>query len=584
MAARPRCTRSSINTFAVAFALLWLVVFSGCTDRPSPAANPTPNQAAAIPERSDLPPKGPVLPDLRGVSFVDVAAERGLGYSWPEQPRPMRAVEAFGSGCAAFDCDNDGWLDVLLVGDPHPALFHNIGGARFEEVATDSGLATVEGDWTGCAIADYNGDGFLDVLLTGYHQLALYKNIDGLRFQPATEEAGLDAANHGHWGASAGFMDLDGDGWLDLVILNYVVFGPDSQQYCEYKPGVRSGCAPKTYPPERGEIWRNTGQGRFELVPETAGMDQTNGVGLVLAFIDLDGDERMDFYIGNDGVPADFLHNLGGMKFENVAMVCGLAVDATTSSISSMGADWADFDRDGLLDITMSNFQWKCFVVFRNSGGSFFTDVSARTNLAGATRGRLGFGTKWADFENDGWPDIFFVNGHVYDNARETDGPGAELRQPINLFRNELGKTFIDLAPALGDDVMRTMVGRGSATLDFDNDGRIDLLAVDYEGPVMLLQNRTQTKNHWLKLDLRGRQPNLFAYGAHLVGKAADRTWVAEVSPASSYLSSSDPRIHWGLGDVAKLDTLVIRWPSGTEQTLRDVATDQILRVNEQRP
>ncbi|TXT17096.1 MAG: ASPIC and UnbV [Planctomycetota bacterium] len=224
----------------------------------------------------------------KGIAFADVAQERGLKYVWPQQPRPMTALDAFGAGCAAFDADNDGWQDVLLIGDPTPALFRNLGDGRFEDLTAASGLKAVSGHWTGCAIGDFDGDGLLDVLLTGYHQLALFKNLGQLRFQEVTATAGLDLRNQGYWGASAGFMDLDGDQWLDLVILNYVVYGPDSKKYCEYAPGVRSGCAPRSYPPEQGQIWRNNGSGRFELVPTEQGMQQTHGVGLVLAFSDLD--------------------------------------------------------------------------------------------------------------------------------------------------------------------------------------------------------------------------------------------------------------------------------------------------------
>jgi hypothetical protein len=214
-------------------------------------------------------------------------------------------------------------------------------------------------------------------------------------------------------------------------------------------------------------------------------------------------------------------------------------------------------------------------------GDNSFMDASRSTGLKAATRNRLGFGAKWTDFENDGWPDIFIVNGHVYDNAAEANGAGAEFRQPMQLFRNERGRRFVDLVPALGPDVERSMLGRGSATADFDNDGRVDLLAVDFEGPVILLENRTPMSNHWLKLDLRGAAPNHFAYGARVVGKSGEQLWLADVSPASSYLSSSDPRVHWGLGDVTRLDTLTIRWPSGKEQILRGVDADQILRVDE---
>src|SRR5262249_25893771 len=188
--------------------------------------------------------------------------------------------------------------------------------------------------------------------------------------------------------------------------------GPDSKQYCEQINGQLSGCPPKSYPPERGEIWRNTGFGGFELVPESAGMDQTTGVVLVLAFIDLDQDGLFDFYIGNDGVSADFLKNRGGLRFDNIAQTAGLAVDFNSNTIASMGADWADFNRDGLLDLVVTNFQWFSFVLYQNTGDNYFLDSSAPTGIMQATRDRLGFGAKWIDFENDGWPDLSFVNGH----------------------------------------------------------------------------------------------------------------------------------------------------------------------------
>ncbi|MGE5194897.1 MAG: CRTAC1 family protein [Deltaproteobacteria bacterium] len=592
MACRLHERRTATSRSFIALFLPGVLVLWGCDDSDSlPRAATLDRPAVDRGRPADGPGDSPqrpkrdaAIPELRGVLFADAAAQRDLHYAWPQQRRPMRTPDAFGSGCAAFDADDDGWQDVLLVGAPRPALFRNVDGRRFENVTDRSGLSAVEGDWTGCAIGDFDGDGRLDILLTGIHRLALYRNLGALRFQLVTEEGGLDGTNRGHWGASAGFMDLDGDGWLDLVIVNYVVFGPDSRQYCEYPTGARAGCRPQVYPPEFGEIWRNTGRGGFEPVPGSAGMDQTNGVGLVLAFTDLEGDGRMDFYIGNDGSPADFLSNLGAMRFENIASRAGLAVDMNAAALAAMGADWADFNRDGLLDLVVTNFQWTSFVLFQNMGDNSFMDASQSTGLRGATRNRLGFGAKWVDFENDGWPDIFFVNGHVYDNAADADGLGAEFRQPAQLFRNEQGRRFVDLVPALGPDVQRTMLGRGSATADFDNDGRIDLLAVDFEGPVMLLENRTRTDNHWITLDLRGTAPNGFAYGARVVGKAGTQVWIADVSPASSYLSSSDPRVHWGLGEVIRLDQVVIHWPSGRELTLHDVPADQILRIDEARP
>jgi hypothetical protein len=517
------------------------------------------------------------------VLFVDVAWERGLIHTWPEQPRPMTALESFGAGCAAFDCNNDGWQDVLLVADPHVRLFQNGGQSRFIDVTANSGLTAVDGDWTGCAIGDFNGDGLLDVLLTGYRRLALFKNLGDMQFQDVTVDARLDPMNYENWGASAGFMDLDGDGLLDLVVLNYVVFGPDSPQYCEYAPGIKSGCAPSKYASEKGRIWRNKGAEGFELVPDEHGMGETHGTSLVLAFSDVNQDGLMDVYIGNDGLAADLLLNQGNMRFKNIGFRAGVALSSSARTISAMTADWGDFDRDGILDLIVTNWQGASAIIFRGQENGLFTDCSRQTGLAAMTKNRLGFGGKWIDFENDGWPDLFLVNGHVYDNCAQIQ-PGVEFRQPLQLLSNRNGRTFVDLVPVMGPDLQRTLVGRGSATADFDNDGRVDLLAVDFEGPPLLLENRTPHANHWLKLDLRGKPPNAFAYGARAVGKAGGRTWLAEVSPASSYLSSSDPRVHWGLGDVDRLESITIRWPNGRETRLEEIAADQILIIDMETP
>ena len=526
--------------------------------------------------------KDPHRIDLHGIDLRDVAKASGLDFVWPEQIRPMRTPEAFGCGCAAFDFDNDGWQDVLLVADPHCKLFRNLEGGGFVDVSESLGLHEVTAkNWIGCAVGDYDGDGWLDLLLTGFHRLALCHNDAGKKFTDVTNAAGLDPDNHNHWGSSAGFMDLDGDQWLDLVIINYVEFGPDSKQFCEGTGGVKTSCPPTHYPPEQGEIWRNTQGKRFEMVPPEQGMQSTAGVGLVLAFADLDDDRRMDFYIGNDGKRADLMHNQGEMRFANIAVEAGVAFDRQLAPLAAMGADWGDYDRDGKLDLTVSNFQGLSFVVFRQYDVSSFLDVSTSVGVAQATHHRLGFGLNWIDFDNDGWLDIAYVNGHVYENVAETGVAAGTYRQPLMLMRNVGGKKFEDLTLGLPPEVTRPMVGRGSATLDFDNDGKMDFLVVDYEGPVMLLHNRSQTKNHWIMFDLRGAGPNRFAYGAQIFAKSGEQVWKAQVSPSSSYLSTEDPRVHLGLGPVDRLDTVTIHWPSGTEQTLRDVAADQIHRIEE---
>ncbi|HVX13368.1 MAG TPA: CRTAC1 family protein [Pirellulales bacterium] len=525
----------------------------------------------------------PAPVDPAGIAFVDVARELGLTYELPQQPRPMRSPEAFGSGCALFDFDGDHWVDVLLVADPNPILYRNLSGKGFEDVTATMGLTLASADnWTGCTVGDYDGDGWLDLLLTGFHRLVLLRNADGKQFEEATGQVELDPLNHSHWGASAGFMDLDNDGDLDLVILNYVVFGPESKQYCELTPGVLSGCPPKEYEPEFGEVWRNNGSAGFELISaEQSGMDKTHGVGLVLAFTDYDDDNLMDFYIGNDGTAAEMMHNLGDMKFENVGTLSGLSVGRNYKPMAAMGVDWGDYNRDGQLDLTVTDFQKNCFALYRNEGRGFFVEASNMTGLSLSTCDRLGFGAKWIDMDNDRWPDICFANGHVYDNVSDIEGHGAQFRQPILLFRNLEGARFVDVVPVLDQSVARPLVGRGSAVGDFNKDGRSDLLVVDFEGPAMLLENRSTTPYHWLTLELRTPGPNKFAYGARVTGHAGGEIWVGQVAPASSYLSSSDLEVHWGLGKFDHLEKLTIRWPSGDEQTIENVAADQFLPITQ---
>lgn len=538
------------------------------------------------PARSAENTPGPAPhPLTNSIQFENVAATAGLHYTWPAQPRPMRNLEAFGSGCAFLDYDNDGWQDILLVARPCCRLFHNLKNGRFEDVTERSGLAKFQGYWTGCAVGDVDGDGRLDIVLTGYHCLALLHNDPKKGFLDATSAAGLDPHNHNLWGSSAGFMDLAGKGRMDLVILNYVIFGPREPQYCAPAPGVQTGCPPTSYRPEFAELWENVGSGRFRDVTASSGIKQTHGKALVVAFCDPDDRGRMGFYIGNDGTPAELMYNLGGMHFRNIGVEAGVAYGSLDHAIAAMGADWGDYDRDGRPDLIVTAFSDESFALFHNAGRATFDESNDATGLSLPTFKPLGFGAKWLDIDNDGWPDLAFTTGHVYDAISRTD-PQSTFRQPLMLFHNENGpnpngRVFSSLAPELGGEMMRPLLGRGLATGDFDNDGRIDFLAVDFEGAPVLMHNVSTTPNHWMTLDLRTTGPNRFAYGAQLRARAGQQIWIGQVSPASSYLSSSDPRIHWGLGTLRALDEVDIHWPDGRREILHHVPGDRLLTLTE---
>jgi hypothetical protein len=522
---------------------------------------------------------------VSAIRFEEIGASAGLTYRYPVQPRPTRNIESFGCGCAALDYDDDGWMDILLVTTPHPILYHNRGDGTFEDVTVRAGLDKRKGDWKGCAVGDYDGDGRLDILLTGFRCLALLRNVDGHRFADVTVQAGLDPANHHHWGSSAGFMDLDGSGRLALVLLNYVVFGPKEPQYCELRSGIRSGCPPARYRPEYPELWKNLGNGKFREVTAESGLKDrdgkwnVHGKALVVAFADYDNDGLMDFYIGNDGTMAELMHNEGNLHFKNVAVELGVALGVNGQAQASMGADWADYDRDGRLDLVNTAFADESYSLYKNNG-FYFDNVSTRVGIAGPTRKQLGFGVKFLDIDNDGFPDLIFANGHVYDTVARID-PASSFRQPTLLFHNREGKYFDNIGASAGEAFARPILGRGLATADFDNDGRVDVLVVDYEGAPLLLHNVSAPVGHWIAFRLRGLPPNRFAYGAKVTVHSGQAVWVGEVSPASSYLSSSSPDLHFGLGAIQRLDSVEVRWSDHKVERFSCDGVDRKIQIEE---
>jgi len=518
------------------------------------------------------------VPSAVPVSFESVGRKSGLAFRWPALPQPLTILDAFGCGCGFLDYDGDGWQDVLLVAEPYPHLYRNLGAGRLVDVSAASGLAQHRGAWKGCAIGDYDGDGRLDLLLTGHQCLALLRNTGAGKWQDRTAAAGLAARDN--WSSGAGFMDLDGDGALDLVILNYVRYGPGDRKFCEPKPGIRAGCPPRYYLPQYPEVWRNQGNGRFRNVSAVCGMKDATGTAQVLAFADVDDNGTPDFYVGNDGVPADLMINEGKLHFHNAGIESGVAYGTDGSALAAMSADFADFDRDGVLDLFVTGFSGEPASLLRGLRGGVFEHAAKQVGLEESTRTALGFGAGWLDVDDDGWPDLSVANGHVYDRAPELYA-GTTFRQPLMLFLNREGQSFRNVAPELGGAFTTPILGRGLAVGDIDNDGRMDLLVVDYGGEPLLLRNTTPRTNHWLTLDLRSPGKNRFAYGARVEARAGSRTWVAQVSPASSYLSSGDPRVHLGLGGSTRLDSLRVRWPSGRLQVLPELPVDRVVRIEE---
>lgn len=508
-----------------------------------------------------------------GIHFREVAAERGVRFKWGHGGKsPLTALETFGCGCAFLDANEDGWLDILLVGEPACGLFLNDGSGKFADVSQTGGVAAPKGQWKGCAVGDFTGDGHDDLILTGYRVIAALQGNGQGNFKDITAATSLTEKG---WGSSAGLMDLDTDGDLDLVVGHYVIFGPNSPQYCSLGPGVRTGCPPRTYDPEFTRIFRNDGKGRFTDVTAGSGLEKTHGKALVFAFADYDGDGKTDFYIGNDGTPADLMRNLGGLRFDNEAVAMGVAMGVYNQAQAAMGADWGDYDRDGRLDLVVTAFSREPYSVYHHRG-AFFENTSTQNGVAEATKTPLGFGVEWLDADNDGMLDLVFANGHVYDGVAKIE-PESTYLQPLQFLRNVEGH-FEDESARSGD-FLKPILGRGLASGDFDNDGRIDLLVVDYEGEVVLLHNESEPAKSWLQLQLAGPKGNRWAYGARVVVSAAGIRYVEEVSPTSSYLSSSAPWLHFGLGPASDVEKIEVRWPNGKNVRYPRQTLNQRLRL-----
>lgn len=517
-----------------------------------------------------VPPKG-----VSNVRLVDAAARSGLKYRWHgEGPHPCDILQTIGNGCAFLDYDNDGNLDILLVG-PAVALYKGDGKGRFIDVTRSTALDQVRGHLLGCCVGDIDNDGYDDIYLSAYRGGLLLHNDHGRRFINITAKSHLPAQP---WGTSCAFADIDGDGRLDLFVGNYVKFDPDhSKRLCMIN-GVNISCGPAMYPGEYGNLFHNDGSSTFSDVTKRWGASNW-GKTLGVAFADFDGSHHQSVYLADDEMAGQLLRN-DGHRFKDVGRESGTAYDGHGAIHAGMGTDWGDYDNDGRVDLFAAAYRKEPKCIYHNLGGGLFEEQGEKLGIVPWSLAFVTFGAKWLDIDNDGWLDLMIANGHVQDNIHDVDR-SASYRQPTQLFQNKQGSAFINISAMTGSDLQRDIVGRGLAIGDYDNDGRMDALVVDSEGAPVLLHNESKPVGNFLTLTLRGKKSNRDGYGATITVKAASVTQTQFCHSDGSYLSASDKRVHVGLGSAKSADLVQVRWPSGHVDTYYNVEGNRFYAVGE---
>jgi hypothetical protein len=525
-------------------------------------------------------------PRTPSVPFVDVTAASKIGFVHNSGASPDKyMVETFGSGLAWIDSDNDGFQDLYFVnGAPGTsnALYRNNKDGTFTDVTRQAGVdgaAAGRGAYkTGVAVGDYDNNGLLDLYVTVFGPNILYRNNGDGTFTDVTAAAGV-AGGAAEWSTSTGFFDYDRDGNLDLYVVNYLDYRLTDNPYCGLRqPGRRMYCHPTMFDGTADRLFHNNGDGTFTDVSAKAGIANPSGKGLGVVFCDFDSDGHTDIYVANDSVRNFLYRNNGDGTFRDVAYGAGVGFDANGKPQAGMGTDCADYNGDGLPDLYVTNFSEELNTLYENRGDGTFEDVSARAGL-GSGFVPLGFGTRMFDFDNDGDSDIFVTNGHVIDNIAMYR-PALTYAQTDLLYEN-LGGKFRDVSAQSGPAFKVERVGRGVAVADFDNDGNPDVAIANLGRPPVLLRNQGVLRNNWILIKARGTKSNGFGLGARVTVEAAAGVQVKEINNVSSYLSSQDIRLHFGLGKASTVRRIEILWPSGAKQTLNDVAVNQILPVEE---
>jgi enediyne biosynthesis protein E4 len=571
--------RRIITTAAVA------VAFAGCGSSAFPQ---TPSAQTPKKEKSEAPtkprPTGPL-------QFTDVTAQAGINFKHNSGAFGKKYLpETMGSGVCVFDYDNDGWQDILFINSmdwpehksaakSYPALYHNNHDGSFTDVTKDSGLA-IEIYGMGCAIGDYDNDGLPDIYITALNGNHLFHNLGHGKFRDVTAQAGVSDPG---FATSAVWFDYDNDGKLDLFVSHYVEWSEAKDQYCTLDGKKKSYCTPQAYKGQSNTLFHNKGDGTFENVTKRAGLYDPTSKSLGIALLDYDNDGGVDLFVANDTEPNKLYRNNHNGTFTDVAVLSGVALSETGRPRAGMGVDAADYDNSGHESLLIGNFTNESMSLYHADGSGLFTDEATRSGIGQMSIQSLTFGCFFFDYDLDGWPDIFAANGHVSDDISVVQANVKYAQRP-SVFRNLGNGKFGEVTKSLGPALQKEIVGRGAAYGDFDNNGDLDLVITENNGPARLLRNDGGNENDVLRVKTVGTRSNRDGIGAKVTmttNRGAHQ--IQMVKSGSSYLSQSEMILTFGLGkpDEGRLIALDIAWPSGAKQSLKNIKPNQLITVQE---
>jgi hypothetical protein len=530
------------------------------------------------------------------VQFIDVTRKAGIHFHHERAASAEKLYpETLGAGVAWLDYDQDGYLDAFFVNSgytpffhppqpPQPALYRNNGDGTFTEVTASSKIHSDGTFFMGVAVGDYDNDGYPDIYLTGYRHSVLYHNNGDGTFTDVTSRAGV--SDEGSWATAAGWFDYDHDGRLDLLVTNYVRYDIDHNVVCgDPRPKFRAYCHPDSFPGTSMRLYHNNGDGTFTDATEKAGLVNSDGKSLAVVLADLNNDGWTDIFIAND-TQRNFLYlNKGDGSFQDVTYASGAGFSEEGKAEAGMSADAADLTGNGLMDLYVSHLDYELNRLYRNKGDGTFTDATISSGLGQSNRLNSSFGARFFDWDNDGWRDLLVINGHILDNIPiyHSNVTHAEVKK---LYRNIGLGHFVDATSTQPSAFLAPRVGRGLAVGDYDNNGTLDILVNNNGEDAQLFRNdggprADGGRNHWLGVRLIGTKSNRDATGARLKLVAGDFVSYDQAKGGMSYCSAQDPRIYFGLGGQARVDSLEILWPSGARDLLKNLAADEIITVEE---